>query len=105
MAIPGVLLHDAAVAGFVALGVVSFRVWLRARTRANAAVATAFGSLGLLAIAWLAGDITDYGNRAVSELSVVAFLASGYGPSAIRNARVPLSGRVRRTPALAMACL
>src|SRR5436190_19092214 len=105
MALPAVMLHDAAVAGFVVLGGLSFRAWLRSRTRANATVAAAFGSLGLLAIAWFAGDLTDYGNRVVSELSVVVFLASGYGLSAMRHALVPASGRVRRATIGAMAAV
>ena len=95
MSFPREALHVAAIAGFIALGVTAIRAWVRAPTRANAAVAAALGSLGALALGWFINDVTNFGNRIVSDLSVAAFLASGYGVSAIRNAFVPFKPPTR----------
>jgi PAS domain S-box-containing protein len=96
-------LHDGAIAGFILLGGVSIRDWVRFRDRAHAAVAMAFGSLGILGFSWLANDATDYESRAFNVIAVIAFMASGYGLLAIRAALVPVRPSTRRSVAAAMA--
>jgi len=95
-------LHEAAIAGFVVLGALSVRDWLRFRDRSHAAVATAFGSLGILALSWLANDITRYESRALNVVATIAFMASGYGLLAIRDALVPVRASTRRYLVAAM---
>jgi PAS domain S-box-containing protein len=90
------VLHDAAIGGFILLGSLSVRDWIRYRDRSHAAIATAFGALGILALSWLANDITQYQNRTLNILAVAAFLGSGYGLLSIRDALVPIPPSTRR---------
>jgi PAS domain S-box-containing protein len=96
------VLHTAAIVGFILLGGLSVHDWIRFRDRSHAAVATTFGSLGVLALSWLANDITRYESRSLNVVSVMAFLASGYGLLAIRDALVPVRPRTRRYVLAAM---
>jgi PAS domain S-box-containing protein len=84
------VLQELVVAGFVLLGVVAVRDWARFRGRSPRAQALAFGSLGVLALTWLANDLSGFTSRTLSEIAVVAFAASGYGLLSIRHALVPL---------------
>jgi PAS domain S-box-containing protein len=89
-------LHEAAILGFIVLGGLTVRDWIRFRDRSHAALATSFGSLGILAVSWLANDITRYENRAFNIIAVIAFLASGYGLLSVRDALVPVRPSTRR---------
>ncbi|MFY9586261.1 MAG: PAS domain-containing protein [Actinomycetota bacterium] len=95
MDLAGHVLHDAAIAGFIALGCVSVVHWRRHPDRQHRAVALAFGSLGALALVWVANDLIGYRSRTLVVAGVVALLASGYGLLLIRHTLVPVARRTR----------
>jgi PAS domain S-box-containing protein len=96
MDLVGQVLHDAAIAGFMALGCTSVLHRRRHPDHQHRAVALAFGSLGALAAVWLANDIVGYTSRALVVAGVFVFLSSGYGLLLIRHTLVPVARTARR---------
>lgn len=79
---------------FALLGLITFRRWLRLRSRHHAALAVAIGSLGLLSILGRISPLVGY-PRMLSNVSLLAFAASGWGLLQFRHTLVPVSMRMR----------
>ncbi|MFA5891660.1 MAG: PAS domain-containing sensor histidine kinase [Actinomycetota bacterium] len=84
----------AVTAGFVWLGLATFRDWVVRRDRLHAATATGLGLLGLVSVLGHVSELFPGARPYVSTLAVVAFLGSGYALLLLRDTLIPLPGRV-----------
>src|ERR1700716_154116 len=98
-------LQYATAAGFVLMAAITVRDWVRSRDRSRGYLALAVGLLGLVSLmAQLMPILRPPLSVAVSELSVVAFMLSGYALLLFRHSLIPLSFKARaRVAALCVA--
>ena len=82
-------------AAFSAVGLVAIRAWWRRRDAQHAALALAVGGLGIVSALGRAAPALGY-PRWLSDVSMIAFLASGWGLLQFRHSVMPLSVRARR---------
>src|SRR6266550_3497167 len=80
---------------FLALGVFTVVDWMRHRERSRGYLALALGTLGLTSVLGQLNALTGYRVPAVSELTLVLFMASGYSLLLFRDSFIPLSRRLR----------
>lgn len=85
-----------AVAGALTLiALASARDWLRDRPGPRGSLALGVGLLALVAVTGRVQYLTGYRHRGLVDVSVVAFLGSGYALLAFRHAMMPLRRRTR----------
>ena len=80
---------------FLALGVFTVVDWLRHRERSRGYLALALATLGLTSVLGQLNALTGYRVPAVSELTLVVFMASGYALLLFRDSFIRLSRRLR----------
>ncbi len=80
---------------FLALGVFTVVDWLRHRERSRGYLALALATLGLTSVLGQLNALTGYRVPAVSELTLVLFMASGYALLLFRDSFIRLSRRLR----------
>lgn len=84
------LLQYGTTAGFCLLAAACVLRWIRFRGRVRAYLALAVSLLALVAVLGELGRLTDYRYRFLFDLSLVAFIASGYFLLMFRHEFVPL---------------
>jgi signal transduction histidine kinase len=89
-------LQYATTAGFVLLAAITVRDWLRSRERSRGLLALAIGLLGFAALVSQVGALLGpLISLLATELTVVAFMASGYSLLLFRDSLTPLSFKVK----------
>ena len=99
------VLQIAVTCGFVALAGAALWQWLRVRSRSHGYLALGLGFLALVVILDLAGSILDGPDRTLANLTVSAFIASGFALLLLRHSFLPLSRRTLTFAAVAMAAV
>src|SRR5919201_5394180 len=100
-----VLLNLAVTASFAAVWLLAFRDWLRHRDRARGMLALALGLLLLVNLLGQVNALTGYRYGGLLEdLSIVAFLGSGYALLLFRDTFHPL-GRTANGLAIGLAAI
>ncbi|MFN2491202.1 MAG: hypothetical protein ABR529_16030 [Actinomycetota bacterium] len=98
-------LQYATTTGFCLLALASVWRWRSVRDRVRAYLALAISLLALVALLGQAGRLTDYRYGILFDVSLVAFLASGYFLLMFRHEFLPLSRASRVVSAVAVAGL
>jgi len=99
------VLPYATAGGFLALALVAAGAWLRRRDRLRGDFALAAALLGGVALVERLHALTGYRSHLLEDLSIVAFLASGYWLLMLRHRLMPLSPRAWRLATLSVVLL
>jgi signal transduction histidine kinase len=99
------VLQAATAAGFVAIGALAFKDWLRRRDPGRGYLALAIGCLGIVsAMGRLTPEIPSALRPAFSDLSLAIFMMSGLALLLFRDTVIPLGRRVK-TAAVAITAV
>lgn len=94
-------LHWLTTAAYAAVGTLAVVLWTRRRDRQHAALALAIAGLGSVSVLGRMGPLLGY-PRWAADLSIVGFLASGWGLLLFRHTVVAIPPRIRRSALVAL---